>query len=174
MNKIILVMGGARSGKSSFAEKYALSYEKEKRIYLATAEIFDEEMKKRVMLHKKGRADKFITFEEPLYLSKKIEEINKISPSFILVDCLSVWLGNMLYHLTRAEMDIQIDKFIQSLKKIDCPILLVINCVSFEVFDTSNKECYLFLEKSEYLNKEISKIADEVYFLLLSIAKRIK
>ncbi|MBR3723038.1 MAG: bifunctional adenosylcobinamide kinase/adenosylcobinamide-phosphate guanylyltransferase, partial [Selenomonadaceae bacterium] len=94
MGKIVLVTGGARSGKSEFAEKYAKKYGK-KVSYIATAEIFDDEMKNRVELHQKRRPSEWKTYEYPQNAHIAIEEAGKRS-DLILFDCLTVYLSNLV------------------------------------------------------------------------------
>ncbi|MGB9905340.1 MAG: bifunctional adenosylcobinamide kinase/adenosylcobinamide-phosphate guanylyltransferase [Desulfotomaculales bacterium] len=92
--RFILVTGGARSGKSAFAEKIALTSGKEV-VYLATATVEDEEMARRVMLHRQRRPPSWETVEEPRNLAGVIRRHN--SPSrFILIDCLALFLSNLL------------------------------------------------------------------------------
>ncbi|MDQ7043997.1 MAG: bifunctional adenosylcobinamide kinase/adenosylcobinamide-phosphate guanylyltransferase [Sulfurimonas sp.] len=89
-----LFIGGIRSGKSSNAEKFILSKRDIKPIYLATNEFFDDEMKEKVLHHQKLRGDEFITLEEPLLLY----DIIKTQTKPVLVECISMWINNMLYH----------------------------------------------------------------------------
>lgn len=92
MGKIIYVTGGARSGKSSFAEEKVTQLKKEK-IYVATAISFDEEMKERVRLHKIQRGDSWITIEAYKNLSKILERYRDLN-GVILLDCLTNLVTN--------------------------------------------------------------------------------
>ncbi|MCI0468918.1 MAG: bifunctional adenosylcobinamide kinase/adenosylcobinamide-phosphate guanylyltransferase, partial [Nitrospirae bacterium] len=92
--RIIFITGGARSGKSSFALSEALKV-KGRKAYIATAEALDSEMKERIKRHKKDRGDVWDTFEEPLGIANVIKKI-KDRYSVILLDCLTLWLSNLL------------------------------------------------------------------------------
>jgi len=87
-----LVLGGIKSGKSSFAETLALQSSTLKPYYLATTEFIDDEMQRKIAQHKQRRQEKFHTIEEPLELSSVIEKVE----GTILVECVSMWLNNML------------------------------------------------------------------------------
>jgi adenosylcobinamide kinase/adenosylcobinamide-phosphate guanylyltransferase len=94
--EIILVLGGARSGKSSFAEKIALESGREV-IYVATSEVKDEEMALRVKKHRERRPGHWYTLEEPLDPEVKLKDIAGPS-SLIILDCLTLWVSNLLLH----------------------------------------------------------------------------
>ena len=92
---IILCSGGARSGKSEFAEQLALSL-KGRKAYVATGQAFDDEMKDRIKKHQLRRGKEWITFEIPLYLHKNWEQIKNVS-DVILIDCLTMFTSNHLF-----------------------------------------------------------------------------
>ena len=122
-----LFIGGIKSGKSKNAEDYTLKHSQKKPIYLATTEFFDDEMSQKVKKHKTDRGDRFTTLEEPLNLSKVIQNQNSI----ILIECISMWINNMLYHgFTEDDITKQIKEL--SSKHVD--IVFVINDVSFFFF----------------------------------------
>jgi len=105
MNKIIFITGGARSGKSSFSEELALFLSEKntnkKIAYLATAEVFDKEMKERVAHHKARRGELFLTYEESIAVDKVIDAIYN-DHNIFLFECFSTWLGN-IYHKKNKE-----------------------------------------------------------------------
>ena len=101
MGKIILVTGGARSGKSSFAERLALKIGDGRAAYIATAQIFDDEMKFRVEVHQSRRGDNWRTFEAPFNAEGKILEAAKDFDA-ILFDCVTIYISNFL---CAAELD---------------------------------------------------------------------
>lgn len=94
---ITMVTGGARSGKSSFAQELALKEEAlgKKVIYLATALVGDAEMRRRVELHRSSRPSRWLTLEEPYDLEGSVDTIAQEN-AVVLVDCLTVWLSNIL------------------------------------------------------------------------------
>lgn len=101
----IFITGGARSGKSSFAQEIADNLcldEKikgKKIVYLATSRILDEEMRQRVEIHRQARPTGWETFEEPLDLDAVAEKVPS-QTGIILLDCLTAWLSNMLFQFT--------------------------------------------------------------------------
>lgn len=93
-NQVHLVLGGARSGKSRFAER--LAKESGKRvIYVATATIYDDEMQQRIDRHIDDRPDHWLTVEEPLLLAQTLK-VHAAEDVCLLVDCLTLWLSNIL------------------------------------------------------------------------------
>lgn len=91
-SQLIFVTGGARSGKSSFAEQLAKNQNSEV-TYLATAQAFDEEMTDRIIRHQNDRPAKWKTIEEPLNIPQIVKQIQT---PIILLDCLSLWVSNMI------------------------------------------------------------------------------
>jgi len=90
-----LFIGGIKSGKSRLAENYILGIAgNTKPYYLATTEFFDDEMQARIQVHKQQRQDAFITIEEPLKLFSAVQSC----PGPVLIECISMWLNNQLYH----------------------------------------------------------------------------
>lgn len=94
-NKIIFIIGGARSGKSLFALNEA-SEIKGQKAYIATAEALDDEMRERIKRHKKGRGDEWDTYEEPLKIAVVLLDI-KDKYTVVVLDCLTLWLSNILH-----------------------------------------------------------------------------
>lgn len=94
MNGHILILGGARSGKSAYAEDVALALGS-RPAYLATAEAGDAEMAERIGAHRARRPSSFVTYEEPLALITALQEIG-VSHDLVLLDCLTLWISNMM------------------------------------------------------------------------------
>src|SRR4030042_5035603 len=103
--RITLVTGGARSGKSTFALKRASSVPGAK-AYIATAEALDEEMAERIELHKKQRGKEWDTYEEPVRIADLIREAGNRYCG-IVVDCLTLWLSNIVLRTEDREYGIQ-------------------------------------------------------------------
>ena len=98
MAKVTFVLGGARSGKSAHAESLALDTAGRTRlVYVATAEIFDDEMESRIALHRERRSPEWDLIEAPIDLPAAIRE-NGMAGNVLLIDCLSVWATNLLIH----------------------------------------------------------------------------
>lgn len=101
-NRIILVLGGARSGKSEFAEKLMAKIAKGNLGYIATSQILDDEMKYRVILHQKRRPPEWKTYEIMHEAGQEMEKVLKSADS-ILFDCITMYVNNMLMdHLSHV------------------------------------------------------------------------
>jgi adenosylcobinamide kinase/adenosylcobinamide-phosphate guanylyltransferase len=123
-------------------------------------------MKKRIEEHKKSRADNFITLEEPL----KLYDVISVQNSAVLVECLSMWINNMLYHgFTYEEMKEEVIKLL-SLKQ---DIVFVLNDVGSGVI-SENKLVRDFVDISGKLSQLIARECDKVYHTIAGISTRIK
>jgi len=162
-----LFVGGIKSGKSLHAENYTQKLSQGKPLYLATTEFIDDEMQKRIAKHKEQRAEEFLTVEEALELAKEVEATQS---SAVLVECLSIWVNNMLYHeKSFADMQAEINRVM--LQKKD--IVFVINDVSCGVIP-NNKLAREFVDVNGKIAQLVASECDEVYHVVAGIATRIK
>ncbi len=123
--KTILVTGGSRSGKSRYALQLAKDT-KIPRVFIATAEPLDEEMKIRIQKHQEERGKEWTTIEEPLNLSEILA--NQKSPCFTVLDCITLWLSNMVMKsMTREAILECVHKFIGECKKSSSVIVVITN-----------------------------------------------
>jgi adenosylcobinamide kinase/adenosylcobinamide-phosphate guanylyltransferase len=161
-----LFIGGIRSGKSKNAELYILERSKLKPIYLATNEFFDKEMQERVIHHKKQRGDRFHTIEEPLNIFKVLKNKN----TYILLECISMWINNMLYHNLKEE---DIFKELKYILELDLDIVFVVNDVSCSII--SEKK---LVRKYVNINGRVAQLlaseCDEVFHTIAGISTKIK
>ncbi|WP_297432822.1 bifunctional adenosylcobinamide kinase/adenosylcobinamide-phosphate guanylyltransferase [Sulfurimonas sp.] len=162
----ILFIGGIKSGKSRNAEQYIEKLSEKKPIYLATTEFVDDEMKQKIDAHKKMREDKFITVEEALNLREKIE----LQEGAVLVECLSMWINNMLYHEKSYE-DMQAE--LSTVLQLKRDIVFVINDVSCGVIP-QNKLAREFVDINGRLAQLVASECDVVYNVVAGIATKIK
>ena len=169
--ELILVLGGARSGKSSWALQYAES-NNENLLFLATAEIIDEEMEERVRLHKENRGPKWSLVEEPLELSNVLKE-GASEYDVILIDCITVWLGNVLYKQGRNKAEYYIERFLEALKLRPCNVIAVANEVGTGVVP-AHESGRIFRDLSGSLHQKISAMADKVVFTIAGIPMFLK
>ena len=171
MINVIYVTGGARSGKSSFALQLASRYEK--KVFLATAEPFDDEMKSRIGKHREERGDQFITIEEPLYP----EQALRILPSgseVVLLDCLTVWAGNLMHRFDdEGLIHNRIDCFINVLDHPPCDIILVSNEVGMGIVP-ENTMARRFRDIAGIVNQKVASRATEAYLLCSGLPVRLK
>lgn len=176
--RIVFITGGARSGKSRFALEKANSMNG-KKIYIATAEPLDEEMKERIKRHKEERGREWLTMEEPIKIPKLLREL-KGECDVILLDCLTLWLSNLM--VAGKELSGEIEEFIADLKGIknsssSCLQPLVLFIVSNEVgmgIVPENELARRFRDLAGMLNQRVAEIADEVYFMVSGIPLKIK
>ena len=162
-----LFIGGIKSGKSRNAEEYILKHSSSKKpIYCATNEFFDEEMRERVQRHKLQRADKFETIEEPLNLTKAIKEQNSI----VLVECVGMWINNMLYHGFNEEDMI---KQIELISSWHVQTVWVINDVSCSVV-SENKLVRKFVDINGRISQLLASKCEDVYNTTAGISVKIK
>jgi len=168
---ITFVLGGARSGKSRFALEKASAC-KGKKIYIATAQAIDDEMKERIEKHKKERSGEWATFEEPLNISTLISDIHK-SYDVLLLDCLTLWLSNLL--LDGEDIEVEIASLIDALRITHhaSRIFAVSNEVGLGIVP-DNALSRRFRDLSGYLNQKMAAIADEVYLITAGIPVKIK
>ncbi len=167
-----LIIGGGRSGKSSYAQDYALNVSEgtPSRAYIATAEPIDREMKERIAAHQKDRSDRFITIEEPLDLAQAIQDLPP-SVEVCVVDCLTVWLGNLLHHKKDASKEIQ--KLIAVLREPPCDILLVTNETGLGIIP-ADAQSRAFRDIAGWMNQDIASISKNVILLVAGLPLALK
>ena len=171
MSNVFYVTGGARSGKSSFALQ--LAARSEKRIFLATAEPFDDEMKSRIGKHREERGEQFITVEEPLYPEQALRNLPGGS-EVVLLDCLTVWAGNLMHFFEdEGEIKKRIDCLLEVLRQPPCDIILVSNEVGMGIVP-ENAMARRFRDIAGIVNQNVASIATEAYLLCSGLAVRLK
>jgi adenosylcobinamide kinase/adenosylcobinamide-phosphate guanylyltransferase len=174
-SQVSLIIGGGRSGKSSYAQDYALGVADgtESRAYIATAEAIDEEMKARISAHQKDRADRFITIEEPQDLARAIRELPP-SVEVCIVDCLTVWLGNLLHHKgIPTKRYKELDELYEVLHDPSCDILLVTNETGLGLIP-ADAESRAFRDLAGWMNQDIAAIAKNVILLVAGLPLALK
>jgi adenosylcobinamide kinase / adenosylcobinamide-phosphate guanylyltransferase len=170
MTRHVLVLGGARSGKTAFGESLALRSGSSP-VYVATAEVLDGEMRDRVASHQAGRADQFATIEEPLALSKALIKAAK-SHDVILVDCLTLWITNLL--LSGDNVANQVEKLAQTLRQLDnTRVILVSNEVGLGIVP-DNAMARTFRDLAGSAHQRLAEICDDVYFVVAGLPMTLK
>jgi len=164
--KKALFIGGIKSGKSLNAEIYTLNSSLQKPIYLATTEFIDDEMQKRIDAHKLQRSAKFETLEEPL----KLYEVISKQESAVLVECLSIWINNMLHHGFGFE---EMKRELEAVLALDKTVVFVLNDVGCGIIP-DNALAREFIDISGKLSQLIASKCDEVYHTIAGISTRIK
>jgi len=166
---VTLILGGARSGKSLYAER--LIEPSGGGIYLATAEALDPEMVARIQLHKDRRGVNWETIEEPLALSDVLGRFETQSDQPILVDCLTLWISNLMGD--QADILTEIDTLVSTVKNLRTPIIFVSNEVGLGIVP-ENRLARIFRDYVGNLNQKIAHIADRVILVTAGIPLRLK
>ena len=173
MQEIIFVLGGCKSGKTSFALKLAEGYKEYKKIYLATSIVCDEEMKERVERHRKERGDAWQTVEYPYKLCDGLI-FNMKNDSVIVVDCLTMWVNNLMYKkCSLEEISKQINTLIKVLTNAKGVVILISNEVGFGIVP-SEPISRRFRDVVGILHQEVAKVSHKVYFMISGIPTLIK
>ncbi len=185
MHKVVLVTGGARSGKSYFAEEICKNIG-ERVSYLATSEAFDQEMKDRVEKHKKQRPGSWKTYEAYKNLVDLIPDMAQNSDTIIL-DCLTVMTNNLVYHSkldidtsTQLEIDAlekkiqeELVSFILATKYNKLNLIMVTNELGMGIVP-DNKISRVYRDIIGRINQVAARYSDEVYFVVSGISQKIK
>lgn len=169
MGHVTLILGGARSGKSAYAERLAHS-KGGALVYIATSQIWDDEMRSRIDLHIKRRGPEWTTIEEPMALTEVLEA-QSVDNNVILVDCLTLWLTNLMM----AEMDIAgaSAALCEALDSIAGHVILVSNEVGLGIVP-ENKMARVFRDYAGRLHQDIAAIADNVFFVAAGLPLQMK
>jgi adenosylcobinamide kinase/adenosylcobinamide-phosphate guanylyltransferase len=166
---VTLVLGGARSGKSRFAEKLASEIEGP-RVYIATAEARDEEMAARIKRHRDDRGDTWITYEETLNIAELIQRISSDHP-VMLVDCLTLWLSNLMEQDLDPEK--MVDALVASSRGNGSNIIFVSNEVGLGIVP-NNALARTFRDEAGRMNARLAEAADIVYFVAAGLPLKMK
>lgn len=186
MSKIILVTGGARSGKSTYAEKLAKALEQNV-LYVATSIPFDAEMKERVKKHRERRPQHWGTYEGYGQLKNIVGEEAKAYP-VLLLDCVTILVSNLMYDeigeeienfsegmLNAIEASIlkEIKEFLDAIEKSSKTLIMVTNEVGFGIVP-EYKLARVFRDISGRVNQYIASRAEEVTLVVCGIPVKVK
>lgn len=167
--RIILYLGGVRSGKSRSAQNRAESMANQL-VYLATAQPGDAEMADRIRRHRAERGERWRTVEAPLDLPQALVQ-NDAAGRTLLVDCLTLWLSNLMF----AAHDVRNARrsLIDALANINATVLLVSNEVGMGIVP-DNALARRFRDEAGWLHQEIAAIADEVWLVTAGLPLPLK
>ncbi len=172
MGKIIFILGGARSGKSSKA--VALAKEKDSSVaFIATCQTLDKEMDRRIDAHKKARPAGWETLECPKDILSALKESGS-KFEVIIIDCLTLWLSNLLLEgVKEVAIEDQIKEIITMLKKIKGGSIIVSNEVGLGIVPDSALG-RTFRDIAGRVNQIVAQEADEVIFMAAGLAVKLK
>ncbi|NUF30210.1 bifunctional adenosylcobinamide kinase/adenosylcobinamide-phosphate guanylyltransferase [Acinetobacter oleivorans] len=156
-----LILGGARSGKSRLAEQTAINTQLAV-TYVATAQALDPEMQSRIEHHQNQRPAHWSLVEEPLYLANALQKIDRPN-QIILVDCLTLWLTNLLLLDDQSVQQLECEQLLKVLPTLESEIILVSNETGLGVVPLGEIS-RRFVDEVGRLHQALGQIADKVVF----------
>ncbi len=169
MKRVILITGGSRSGKSSYAEQLALSLS-DAPVYLATARIWDEEFRERVRRHQERRGPQWTNLEEEKYLSR-----HDLAGRVVVIDCMTLWATNFFFDLD-SDVDAALDALKAEFDRFtdqDATFLFVTNEIGMGGV-SDNTVQRRFTDLQGWMNQYAASLADEVILMVSGIPMKIK
>ena len=165
----ILILGGARSGKSRYAESLAKNYNNV--TYIATATAVDEEIEKRIETHRRDRPSNWKTIEAAVKLSDALNQVDSESEC-VLIDCLTFWTNNCLFQSPETWHQ-EKNLFIESVDKLPQQLILVSNEVGMGI-TPMGAQTRAFIDELGWLHQELAQIMDSVILVVAGIPQIIK
>ena len=166
----LLVLGGARSGKSTWAESVVHHFPPPY-VYVATAQALDDEMKLRIGLHRERRKDLWQTIESPLDLSAALKNLKGQSKP-VMVDCITLWLSNVLCSAS-TEAEPAVDGVCEAIKAADYPLVIISNEVGGGIVP-DNPLARKFRDLSGLTNQRLARICASVFLVTAGLPLRLK
>ena len=165
----VLVLGGARSGKSAFAEglvaETGLS-----RHYIATGRAWDEEMRQRIAKHREDRGKGWETHEEPLALAERIADVAREDRA-VLIDCLTLWVTNLM--LEERDIAREFEGLLRTVKDAPGRLVFVSNEVGLGIVP-ENRMAREFRDHAGRLHQKVAALVPEVYFVAAGLPLKMK
>lgn len=169
-SRAVLVLGGARSGKSAFAERLVLAAEGRAQ-YIATGRAWDDEMKDRISEHRERRGELWTTHEEPLLLTDALQRLDH-PENVILVDCLTLWVTNLMME-EGWDVESVFAPLVAHVGTARARIVFVSNEVGLGIVP-ENRMAREFRDHAGRLHQQIAAVAREVYFVAAGLPLRMK
>lgn len=174
MANIILITGGQRSGKSSYAQRLAMELAASKNrlpIYLATSRVWDEEHRKRIERHKLERQENWVNIEEEKYLSNH----QFIDDDVVVIDCVTLWATNFFFD-NNGDVDLsfqELCKEFESFSLNNCTLIFVTNEIGLGGVSQDNTQ-RRFTDLQGYINQTIASKATSLFIMISGIPLRVK
>lgn len=165
-----LILGGARSGKSSLAERLAKSSESV--TYIATATAFDPEMAERIKLHQQQRPKSWLLIECPLLLNETLQQLSGKGQT-VLIDCLTLWLNNQLYHYPEQDFALTRQLLADAVCQFEGKLILVSNEVGMGLVPIGELN-RIFVDQQGWLNQQLATVCDDVVFVAAGLPLYLK
>jgi adenosylcobinamide kinase/adenosylcobinamide-phosphate guanylyltransferase len=182
MRTITLLLGGARSGKSYFAQEAAKKHQKV--LFVATAEAGDEDMRRRIRIHRQERPSGWRTLETPLQVGRRIEESIQ-AESLVIIDCITLLVTNVICQTDEKDFDHVSEELLEKkvyaeirelqdcFKKVSAGFILVSNEVGLGIVP-DNRISRIYRDLLGRSNQMLAQSADEVYLMVAGIPLRVK
>ena len=164
-----LILGGARSGKSSYAE--SLAQEHKTVHYIATAVAVDEEIRRRIKIHRSQRPAHWQTTEVPVQLADALDGINN-DCECVLIDCLTFWVNNCIFDSTRR-WESERQKFMQSVTRFNGHLIMVSNETGMGIIP-QGEVTRQFVDAIGWLHQDLAKISNKVVLMVAGLPLIIK
>jgi adenosylcobinamide kinase/adenosylcobinamide-phosphate guanylyltransferase len=165
----LLVLGGARSGKSRYAQMRAEALDL-KPIYIASAQAFDDEMQDRIARHRADRDARWDTIEAPIELARAIS-VYSTSDTVLLIDCLTLWTANLI--LGDHDIPAATDALTRSIGHAKGPLILVANEVGYGIVP-DNALARRFRDEAGIINQRVAAVVDEVQLIAAGLPLTLK
>ncbi|MFA0114362.1 bifunctional adenosylcobinamide kinase/adenosylcobinamide-phosphate guanylyltransferase [Vibrio sp. 10N.261.46.E11] len=174
-----LVLGGARSGKSGFAEQKAIcalaACSNGRLNYIATATYLDDEMRERIVHHKQRRGELWIEHEAPVELAEKLLSFDQ--NDVVLIDCLTLWLNNIIFELgddaTNEQVEAVVEVLVKSVEQSPAQIIMVSNEVGLGVVPLG-KVSRLFVDNAGRMNQALARVVARVTLVAAGLPLSLK
>ena len=175
---IELFLGGARSGKTRHAEVRARQLSETQNLpvfYVATGQPLDDEMAARINRHQADRPSDWQTIEAPIYLADVLKNLSN-APCVIIIDCLTLWLSNLVCHDDKTLFSDQKSKLLAQLHSLQssvCHVIMVSNETGLGVVPMG-KLSREFVDESGFLHQKLATLADSVTFFVAGLPMVLK
>lgn len=168
---LILIGGGVRTGKSAFAIELSRTLG-QRRVFVATAEAKDDEMRERIARHQIDRGDEFVTIEEPLDLTEVLLGIT--DTDVVLIDCLTLWLSNMLLRdCSTSQVEQEVERLVEAIEKSRFNTVIVTNEVGMGIVPESVLG-RLFRDLAGHAHQRLASQAERIYLAALGVILRLR
>ena len=168
--RLTLVLGGARAGKSNFAQQRA--DQAERVLFVATAEALDQDMTTRIRAHQESRPPEWDTLEEPLQIVKSMKPLLS-NYDTVLLDCLTLWVSNLLLRDMHCDVPSRVEDLLRLYREQDASWIVVSNEVGLGLVATT-KLGRLFTDELGRVNQMVAAEADEVIFMAAGLPLTLK
>ncbi len=173
MARIVYVTGGARSGKSNYAQQLAERH-KGKLLYIAPARAEGEEMSSRIELHREVRGERWALLEEQLWLVERLPDVVG-GKGALLLDCVTLWVTNLFFHFNEKQGPVlaEVDRLIELAWQLDEPLYLVSNELGSGIVP-ENRMARKFRDLAGTVNQRLAAAADEAWLVVSGLPLKLK